>query len=179
MAASASEINPMARASTHLRDVVKGRLPAAEVEFTVRARHAEFGWSLGLLMAALLCGCGATTYPIRGEFGTVPFEGELQVSEPETGQRRYVLDVQSVPEPWRLRPDAHHYVGWIVSDRRGAFKVATVNYDDLARRARLDERNNDEGRVFLVTAEEESWAREPSRTVLFEVVLWAREDDAR
>ena len=120
-----------------------------------------------LPLTAFLLACGPSVYPIEGRHHSVPFGGELTVEQFET-ERRYVLDVSGVPEPWRLSPTARVYVAWIISPRRGAARLSRVDFDDLGRKTSFDERSPEEGDHVRVTAEEEPWAGEPSPAVLFD-----------
>ncbi len=115
--------------------------------------------------------CGPTVYPVHGQFGHVPFEGELGVEQVTGRARRFTLAMRSVPEPWRRAPGTRAYIAWVVSATRGAFKIGRVEYDDLARKGTLDQRSEGIGTRFRVTAEAASWVREPSAHVLFEVPL--------
>ena len=122
-----------------------------------------------LVLAICTCtyACGPTVYPIRGQHHGAPFEGELSV-ELLHQQRRFLLNVRGLPEPQRLSPTARFYIAWIVSPRRGAARISRVDFDDLERIARFDERSDDEGDLVRITAEANSWAREPSAVVLLE-----------
>lgn len=83
--------------------------------------------------AAILAGCGGTTYPMTAD-RSVPFAvGEVDATVEKDGTGRFQIDVEHLGDPGKLDPAAKAYVVWVKPRNEGA-KVQNVGAIEVGRR---------------------------------------------
>lgn len=88
--------------------------------------------------ALLLAACGhGTTQMVTGQEPAVGANANVNVQQSPAGNRIVNLDVQWLPPPDRLEPNANSFAVWILPENAPPQPAGLLEYDEGDRRGRL------------------------------------------